>query len=265
MVDDFALATTGGPNSILQFTYQMTVAENPQARLGDFAGAEALVAATAPYRQKLRDAGPTAQFAAVLADQLADLAQADIALQRDDLAAAQRDATEAVKNVQALKPEKGFQEIQYFVTLYSAADIAARAQYLLGDYVAAAQSAQVAVESRKKYLTDSVGDRRDVSIKSTWLAMALARQGRAGEALQVIGPVVKFEREIAAKNHGDQWVPIELAGALYAEALADKKHSGALLQEAAKLLDSPATEVRATHEVRQWRERVQQGLSGPTL
>jgi len=86
--------------------------------------------------------------------------------------------------------------------------------------------------------------------------MALAREGHVDEAAQVIASVVKFEREIAAKNHGDQWAPVELAGALYAQSLTDTKASGALLKEAARLLDSTAATVRATHDMRQWRELV---------
>jgi len=72
----------------------------------------------------------------------------------------------------------------------------------------------------------------------------------------VIGPVVQFDRELAAKNHGDQWISVELAGALYAAALADNKQSAALLREAARLLDGTAPTVRDTHDVRLWRERI---------
>jgi hypothetical protein len=48
--------------------------------------------------------------------------------------------------------------------------------------VLAESAERLAVESRKKYLTDAVGDRRDTAIKSTWLALALARGGKLAEA-----------------------------------------------------------------------------------
>jgi hypothetical protein len=70
--------------------------------------------------------------------------------------------------------------------------------------------------------------------------------------------VVKFEREMLSRNHGDLWVPVEVAGALYAQALTDKSRSSALLSEAARLLDSTAPSVRSLHEVQVWRERVRQ-------
>jgi hypothetical protein len=97
-----------------------------------------------------------------------------------------------------------------------------------------------------------------VAIKSTWLAMALARENKVAEAAQVIAPVVQFERELAAKNHGDQWVPVELAAALYAQALADKKQSAPLLLEAARLLDGTAVTVRDTRDVRLWRKWIRE-------
>jgi len=255
-LDDFQRATAGGSNQTLLFIYQMTAAESPEARLGNFATAEASVAVTAPYVEKLRSTEPAGSIIPGLAESLTKGAEADIALERDDLAGAWRLASEAVKLAQAVKPQKGFQDVQTYVTLYIVADIAGRAAYLQGDYAAAESAERLAVDSRKKYLTDAVGDRRDVAIKSTWLALALARGGKLAEAAQVIGPVVQFDRELVAKNHGDQWISVELAGALYAEALAENKQSAALLREAGRLLDGTAPTVRDTHDVRLWRERI---------
>ena len=258
--DDFQKATSGGANQTLLFMYQMTVAEYSDARSGNFAAAESLIAATAPYVEKLRATEPANSILPGLAEALTKGAEADIALVRDDSATARRLASEAVKLAQAVKPQKGFQDVQTYVTLYIVSDIAGRAAYLQSDYAAAETAERLAVEWRKKYLTDAVGDRRDVAIKSTWLAMALAREGKLDAAAQMIGPAVQFERELAAKNHGDQWVPVELAGALYVLALADRKESAVLLREAARLLDGTALPVRNTHDVRLWREWIRQAL-----
>jgi hypothetical protein len=257
-LDDFQRATAGGSNQTLLFIYQMTAAEWPEARLGNFAAAQSSVAAAAPYVEKLRATESAGSIIPGLAEALVKGAGADIALQRDDTATALRLASEAVKLAQAVKPQKGFQDVQTYVTLYIESDIAGRAAYLLGDYAAAESAERLAVESRKKYLTDAVGDRRDTAIKSTWLALALARGGKLAEAAQVIGPVVQFDLELVAKNHGDQWIAVELASALYAEALADNKQRAALLREAARLLDGAAPTVRDTHDVRLWRARIRQ-------
>lgn len=68
---------------------------------------------------------------------------------------------------------------------------------------------------------------------------------------------MQFDRELAAKNRGDPWVPVELAGALYAAAPVDNKQSAALRREAAHLPDGTAPAVRNTHDVKQWREWLQ--------
>jgi hypothetical protein len=73
---------------------------------------------------------------------------------------------------------------------------------------------------------------------------------------------VKFQRELAANNHGDRWQPLELAGALYAEALCDPKQRGPLLHEASGLIDALPATLRALQDVRQWRERIEQAQQG---
>jgi len=93
------------------------------------------------------------------------------------------------------------------------------------------------------------------------LLVALAREGHIDEAAQVIAPVVKFQRELAARNHGDRWQPVELARALFAQALTDKTRSTALLREAAALLDATPPAIRNLHDIKQWRERVRSARS----
>ena len=104
--------------------------------------------------------------------------------------------------------------------------------------------------------TGALDDRRQLETLHTWLALAQVRQGRRDAAAQTIAPVVKFQRELAARNRGDRWQPQELAAALYAQALTDPANRTALLGEAARLIDGLAPEIRATHDVRQWRSRI---------
>ncbi len=261
-LDNFAKATAGGTAQKVLYSFQSTALENPLARLGDSAAAEAALATAAPYLVKLRQSEPKGSLVLVLFESLVKAGEADAALERNDAAAARRTAWDAVNQLQALTPQGGFQEIQTNVSLYLAANVAGHAEYMLGNYPAAEKAERLAVEARKKYLTEAVSDRRDVAEKSTWLAMALARQGRLDEAAQVIDPVVKFHRELAAKNHGDRWQSLELACALYAEALADPKKSAALLHEAAALVDGLPPTFRPLHDVRQWRDRIQQAQRG---
>jgi hypothetical protein len=154
----------------------------------------------------------------------------------------------------------GFEQNQSDTTLYLAAHVAGQAGFRLGDYAESERAERIAIDSRHRTQDQAVFDRRDIAIKSTWLAMAIARQGRRDEAAKIILPVVRFDREIAARNHGDQWLPVELAGALYAQALTDKERAASLLHEAAALVDSVVPAVRAAHDVRLWRERIAAGV-----
>ena len=101
-------------------------------------------------------------------------------------------------------------------------------------------------------------DQRELAEVSTWLAMSLAQQGKFADALREVAPVLKFQRDLSARNHGDVWQPTELAAALYAQALADPPHRAALLKEAAALLAAAAPTLKPLREIRQWRERVTQ-------
>jgi hypothetical protein len=135
-------------------------------------------------------------------------------------------------------------------------DVEGRAAYLSGDFVAAEHSLAQAVEQRAAAGTAATDDRRQLEALHTWLALAQVRQGHTSEAAQTIAPVVKFQRELAARNRGDRWQPKELAAALYAQALTDPANRTALLNEAARLIDNLVSEVRSTHEVQQWRARI---------
>jgi hypothetical protein len=128
--------------------------------------------------------------------------------------------------------------------------------------VAAERSQAKALEASQAGGAELTDDQRRRAQCSTWIAMAQARRGRTSEAARTIGPVLRFYRELAAKNHGDQWLPLELAGALYAEALSDPARSAALLGEAAALVNGLSPQLRTVYDVRQWRERIQQAQSG---
>jgi hypothetical protein len=80
---------------------------------------------------------------------------------------------------------------------------------------------------------------------------------------QTIGPIVKFQPELAPKNHRDRRLPMELAAALYAQARTDPPKSAALLHEAGGPIEGVAPELRPVHEVRQWREYIQQTQKHP--
>jgi tetratricopeptide (TPR) repeat protein len=128
--------------------------------------------------------------------------------------------------------------------------VLAQAQYLLADYAAAEQAARDALSTPNN---GSQTLERDHADYSTWLALALARQGRLTDAAQAIAPAVKLHREIAVKNRGDDTQTIQLAAVLYAQALSDTSHRAALLKEAAALIDRTSPGIRNLASTRLWR------------
>jgi len=77
--------------------------------------------------------------------------------------------------------------------------------------------------------------------------------------------VVKFHRELAARNHGDEFQHVEFASALYAQALADKRVRPALLKEADALISGLPAQMRDLRSVRLWRDRIRAELQPAPL
>ena len=224
-----------------------------RATVGDTAGAQAALADGQRLLARFREGKPADNISVLLMDAGHTIQQAFAAFERDDLAATERLSAGAIRELEPAVTQGGAPG--YFKTsiLHFAYGSAGSAQYLAGNFAASEKSMSQAAALRRQMGADAMGDRRELNQFLSWLAMAQARQGHTAEAAATIAPVVKFEREMAAKNHGDAWVPFEVAGALYAEALADHEHRATLLAEAAGLLDHLAPEIRALHDTRMWR------------
>jgi hypothetical protein len=141
--------------------------------------------------------------------------------------------------------------------MYATSLVMTRVEFGRGDYMAAENAAREGLKFRKIVSYGAVQDFREVNELATWLTLALVRQGRLAEAAQTIAPVVKFQRDLKPKNHGDVWQGYELANALYAQALTDPKQAPALLREATSLLNQLPASMRELHDVRQWRARIE--------
>ena len=227
-------------------------------------GRIATVAKGAPFLTKLRKSEPEGSMAVVIVEAMEKIPAAGGAFERDDLATALRIATDAVGQLRSAKPDGALQASQRSISLYVASHIAGRTEFRLGNFAAAEQAERTALTARKEWGNQATPDQRELGDVSTWLAMSLARQDRLTEAAQTIGPVVKFQRELTARNHGDQWQPFELACALYVQSLTDKNESAALLREAAGLVDGLPPTLRALHDVRQWRDLIHQAQKQAT-
>ena len=257
-LEAYGRAVHGGTGFATVRAYQMASTAYRQAQLGDAAGAAATIATGPRYLKELQEREPSGSMEVVFADAMNRIPASALAFETGDLEGAKRAAAAAVAVLQAGKPEGNLQVSQRNITIFFAAHLLARSDYLLGDFAAAEQAERIAIAGRTAWGTDAVGDKRDLAEINTWLAMALARQDKLAEAARTVAPAVKLQRELAPRNHGDQWLPLELACALYARALSDPGARSALLREAAALVDHLTPEVRSVREVQLWRERIRQ-------
>ncbi len=260
-VDYSRRAAVGGAGFVINYTGTLAGVSYFQAVAGDVAGTTATLASAEPVMRQFRQSDPGGDAAAI-ADGWLKLGEAWAALERDDLTSTRRITTEAVRELRGVTPH-GQLQFSKTLELYFLHDAQGRAAYLSGDFAAAEQSLTEAVERRKAAGTGATDDHRQLVALLTWLTLAQVRQGHTSEAAQTIAPAVKYQRELAARNRGDRWQPQELAVALYAQALTNPGNRAVLLHEAVQLLDGLVPEVRATHDVRQWRARILEAQHGP--
>ena len=246
-------ATAGGTTFQLGNGSMIGLMVYARSVLGDAAGAQATIAGGDRFVEKFREGKPADSVPVILLESGQRMQRAFAAFERDDLATAERLATESSRALEGAMTGGGAERFTKTAIMHFACEFAGQTEYLAGDFAGSEKSTARAVELRREMGVEAMGDRRELNQFLTWLAMAQARQGHVAAAAATIAPVVKFERELAAKNHGDAWVPTELAGALFAQALADREHRASLLAEAAALMSSLAPELRPLHDVRMWR------------
>ena len=249
-------ATAGGATFIESYTGVLFGTVYAQAYLSDTQGAAATLASGAPVLAKLRQMEPPGSPTLAVANAAYGSSEAFAAYERDDLPAVRRATSENVHLLQGTGEQRG--QLQWFKQVVGqlSYDLAGRTEFLEGDFAAAEQSESRAAVDRKGAGIGNSGDYRRYNEILTWLAMSQARQGHVQQAAQTIAPVIKYDRDLAARNHGDRWLPEELAVALYVQALTDSGKRTALLREALTMIDGVAPEIRATHDIRQWRARI---------
>ena len=163
---------------------------------------------------------------------------------------------DAAEQIRGLKSSKSFEANQVTFGTYIVTHVAGRASFLLGDYVAAERLEREALSNRKRWGADSLGDKTVLNEISMWIGMALAKQGKNDAALREIAPAVKFRRELAARNHGDVFVPYNWLDFYMLNRWPT--YRAALLKESAVLLDAAPPAVKAMSDTKRWRELVRE-------
>lgn len=255
-----AKAVHAGPFFVANYAGFLSQVGTSQASAGDLTGALRTAASGRAFLDQSRLS--LAQDNAVM--QLLDLwpqyVQATVSYERGDFSAASQLAAHAIQQAYEVKLVGTVQQSFRPGMLYWWSDLDGPAEYQLGHFAQAESAERTALKWGKVTLTQSIGDRRQMVKDSTWFALALAREGKLKEAAQAIDPVVKFEEGLLARDHGDVWVPYELAGALYAQSLAEPAQRERLLSRAATLLRNLHPRLRKLQDVRWLRAWVEQSL-----
>jgi len=263
-IADMRHAENGGAEFVLNQLFPLSVMAGRQADLGDTAAADTAVASARKFVAALHASEAADSPLPLFGDCNLQIALEAGALWLGDLTAARRIGADIVALVQGVKPNGGFQEFYKTACIFYPDRYQGEAQYLQADYPAAERTLREAIEARKGWPLATEGDRRELGEVSTMLALALIGEHRNDEARRLVEPIVKYQRDLSARNHGDQQQHVELARALYAQALIDPSHRALLLQEAATLLQAVPPQMRELHSVRIWRDRVHDALRAPS-
>jgi len=262
-LENFAQATAGGQSFYITRANISGSAVYYQLQLGDLAGAEAISVSDDSYIAKLRAAQPQGGFAVQLVELSHKYSVALLAFEHGNSRAAKDVAVDTLNKVQALRAYSGLQLSQRHGAIFVAAHyILTPPLYQLGDFAGVEKAERLALAEHEALEAKYISAQREAAQMSTWLALAQARQGHLAEAAKTIGPIVEFDRKLAARNRSDRWVPVEFAAALYVQALAEPAQRTALLAEAVHLLAGLSPEMQSAHDVQRWGKRIREAQQG---
>lgn len=129
-------------------------------------------------------------------------------------------------------------------------------EFAQGEFTAAVKALNASLEYRGKYPPSDRADDRSRADVSIMLSMALSRLGRSNEANEALEPALALHRTLAKSNTDDHYQHLQLARALYAQALANPAAHAASLREAAALLAALPAGMRKLRSVETWRKRI---------
>jgi tetratricopeptide (TPR) repeat protein len=253
-----AKAVHGGNFFIANYAGFITQTGSSQALAGDLTGALRTAASGRAFLDRSRISLAQSNEVMRMVDLWPQYVQGYVSYERGDFAGASHLAAQGIQQARNAKLVGAAQEYFRPNILYWYSDLDGPAEYQFGHFALAESAEREALKWGKVTLTGSISDQRQLVKDSTWLAMSLARQGKLPEAAQVIDPVVKFEGQLLARDHGDVWVPYELAGALYAQSLAEPAQRTRLLSRSAALLRELPPRLQKLRDVRWLREWVGQ-------
>ena len=128
-----------------------------------------------------------------------------------------------------------------------------------GDAPAAETRLRRAIQVFKAQADQSTLSLRYAAELETWLALAQIRQGHADEARATLAPVLALQRKLSAMSSQSATQRLELASALYVQALTGSgSQRKASLSEAMALIDRLPAPMRALRSVQMWQDWIRQ-------
>jgi len=253
-----ALAGEGGPGARLGQLRFMSHSAMRNADAGRLAEAREIAGEMREFVAALHASESKDSAVPTYADVLELRADSHIAYGSGDAQRAREISAQMIAKVEGVKADSKFDKQLKGALLFMANEMKAQIELQQKDFPAAEQSARAALAAKEQWVIDPQTDARVKAGMSTMLALALAGQDRIAEAREVIDPVVMLQRELATRNRGDQKQKVEMANALYVQALTDPKRRVTLLAESRALFAGLPGPVKSLNSTRVWQERVRE-------
>jgi hypothetical protein len=188
---------------------------------------------------------------------------ATVAETSDDLAAARRSASAGLAAVDLVNPVDLRGSSCPFELSYTLGKVL----YRSGDAIGAEVALLRTIRQFWPLATQSADDLRWKANISTWLALAQVRQGHLADARTTLAPVVALHRGMAKVSSEGALRHLEMAGALYAQALAapTATEHRRLLDEAASLIDGLPAAMHPLHSFQLWRGWISSARNGSDM
>lgn len=260
-VSSMRVASKGGPAFKLNKLGYLWSLARRRAEMGEFAAIPKISQEMVETTQILRNSEPKDSNTPLWAQTRTVNIIARVALMRGNPKESLRLVREQLPLIEAVKAS-GADEGARDNGIFFFNELKTYAEFELGDYPAAEQSARAALEARKRMQFGANFDAQEKAAMSTQIALALMAQDRSAEARKILDPVLKLRGDMQARNQGDQDVQSGLASALYAQALIEPARRTQLLRQAAALIDSTTPEYRKTWSTQFVRGRISQAMRG---
>jgi len=245
----YRIAERGGPGFVLDGMFPRNVLISRLADVGDAAATRPLLADNEKALEALRKVVPAGSPTLSLGECSLGIGHVYLSLFAGDPTRARTVAEDCAGKLRALSPKGADEGFRRNIALFYTGYLIAMAELAQRDYAAVEATTSEALEVRARWPMKATSDRRDQSFVLAMRGIALGLRGDRAGAARVIGPVLKFERELAARNRDDAWQHVELALALVGAAVADPAQHDALLSEANALLAALPSQMQTIRTV----------------